>query len=342
MCQKFPISTTKTPKGFTLVELLVVIAIIGILIALLLPAIQAAREAARRMQCTNKLKQIALAAQGYHDAIGHYPPAIMLSQYDGSKYRGINLFIFLLPYLEQNNLYEMWDLDNPNNNFTEGLDSPAAQGPDLLCPSEPKSENPLAYTARLNGVSVQRYIRVTSYAGNAGTRSYHPSSGQLATDGIFFMTGPGSLPEPNQQPIRINDITDGTSNTFLFGERSRYDPNYDTFAAQGWDWEFHYYGNWAGTSSSGVAHVTLSTYAPLNYCLPFNYENRATANPPASDATSFGHYIDLRVCAYGSSHPGGANFAMGDGSVHFYSDQIPLLTLQALSTRAEGETVVKP
>jgi prepilin-type processing-associated H-X9-DG protein len=91
-----------------------------------------------------------------------------------------------------------------------------------------------------------------------------------------------------------------------------------------------------------VAHVTLSSYAPINYRLPFNYDNRAGATPPANSAADFKYYIDLRVCAYGSSHPGGANLALCDGSVRFFSETIPLVTLRALSTRKGGEAVTAP
>jgi len=331
-------------RGFTLVELLVVIAIIGILVALLLPAVQAAREAARRTQCINTLKQLALAAHHYHDAAGSFPPAILLSQYDPGRalYRGASLFVLLLPYIEQGSLHSQWDFADPNKNFGGGLHSRAAMGPNLLCPSEPESENPLYYSSRLTGSSTDRYIRVTNYAGNAGTRSYHPDSGFLKTDGIFFGAGPGSQPQPYQQPVRLADITDGTSNTLLFGERSRWDPNYNSFAEQGWDWPFRYYGNWCGTSRLALAHVTLSSYSPINYRLPFSYENRAGASPPANTAGDFTYYIDLRVCAFGSSHPGGANFALADGSVRFVSQTIPLMTLRALSTRQSGETVTGP
>jgi prepilin-type N-terminal cleavage/methylation domain-containing protein len=335
---------SRPPHGFTLVELLVVIAIIGILIALLLPAVQAAREAARRTQCSNHLKQIALAAHHYHDAVRSFPPGILLSQYDAAKgrYRGASLFVFLLPYVEQTGLYDVWDFDDPNSNFLGEMRSRAAQGPDLLCPSEPESENPLHYSSRLTGKPMERYIKVTSYAGNAGTRSYHPDSGFLQTDGIFFGAGPGSQPKPNQQPVRLADVLDGTSNTLLFGERSRWDPSYDTFAAQGWDWQFRYYGNWCGTSRRALAHFTLSTYSPINYRLPFSYANRAGASPPAGSAADFKYYIDLRVCAYGSNHPGGADFALGDGSVRFLSETIPLVTLRALSTRGGDEAVTSP
>jgi prepilin-type N-terminal cleavage/methylation domain-containing protein/prepilin-type processing-associated H-X9-DG protein len=329
-------------RGFTLVELLVVIAIIGILVSLMLPAVQAAREASRRMQCSNKLKQIALAAQNYHDSAGTFPAAY-LSGWNFStptvRKRGISLYVHLLPYLEQNNLYEQWDFSDPDRAFVGDMQSLAAQGPDLLCPSEPESQNPLNYGSQhIQGITMPpRHISVTSYGGNGGTRSYHPNSGFLQADGIFFMAGPDSQPVPGQKPVRIAGITDGTSNTLFFGERSRWDPNYNTFAAQGWDWEFRYYGNWCGASPAVLAHVTLSSYSPINYRLPFDYERRSGANPPANDAADFKYYIDLRVCAYGSSHPGGANFAMADGSVRFISETIPLAALQALSTRAGGE-----
>ncbi len=233
----------------------------------------------------------------------------------------------------------MWNFDDPDLNFVGDRDSLAARGPDLLCPSEPESANPLDYGSRhVQGVVMPpRHIRVTSYGGNGGTRSYHPQSGFLQTDGVFFTTGPDSLPLPNQQPVRAADITDGLSNTLFFGERSRTDPNYATFAAQGWDWEFRFYGNWCGASPLVLAHVTLSSYAPINYRMPFSYHDRAGAVPPAESAEDFKYYIDLRVCAYGSHHPGGANISMADGSVRFFADTIPLPLLRALSTRAGGE-----
>ena len=334
-------------RGFTLVELLVVIAIIGILIALLLPAVQAARESARRIECTNKLKQISLAAHNYHDVAGTFPPAF-LSGWNfttpTARKRGISLYVHLLPFIEMGNLYDRWDFNDPDNAFVGDMDSLAAKGPDLLCPSEPESENPLDYGSKhIQGITMPpRHIKVTSYGGNAGTRSYHPDSGFLQADGVFFMAGPDSQPEPNQRPVRIADIGDGTSNTFFFGERSRWDPNYNTFAAQGWDWDFRYYGNWCGATRLVVAHVTLSSYSPINYRLPFDYDHRGMASPPASTAEDFKYYIDLRLCAYGSNHPGGANISMADGSVRFLSETIPLAALRALSTRFGGEVEAVP
>ncbi len=340
-----PAASADNARGFTLVELLVVIAIIGILVALLLPAVQAAREASRRTQCTNTLKQIALAAHSYHGTVRSFPPAILMGwrfTAPSPRTRGISLFVHLLPYLEMGHLYDRWDFDDPDTAFNGGLGSHAAQGPNLRCPSEPESEDPLHFTQHIQGFAVDRYIRVTSYAGNGGTRSYHPDSGFLKADGVFFMAGPHSEPLPNQQPVRLADVTDGTSNTLLFGERSRWDPNYNTFAAQGWDWEFRNYGNWCGASRLVLAHVTLSGYSPLNYRLQFDYAHRASASPPANSAADFKYYIDLRTCAYGSSHPGGANLALCDGSTRFFSETLGLIALRALSTRQGGEAEGAP
>ena len=131
-------------------------------------------------------------------------------------------------------------------------------------------------------------IKVTSYAGNGGTRSYHPNSGFLMADGIFFQVGPNSKPQPNQQPVRLADVTDGTSNTLFFGERSRWDPNYNTFAVpQGWDWALRNYGNWCGTSRLGaVARNALEAYAPLSTtgCLSTTTTGPGRARPPTCAA----------------------------------------------------------
>jgi prepilin-type N-terminal cleavage/methylation domain-containing protein/prepilin-type processing-associated H-X9-DG protein len=334
-------------RGFTLVELLVVIAIIGILVALLLPAVQAAREASRRIQCTNTLKQISLAAHGYHDVAGTFPPGY-LSGWSFTtpqpRKRGISLFVFLLPYMEMGNLYDRWDFNDPDLAFVGDTQSLAAHGPNLLCPSELERENPLDYGSQhIQGIQMPpRHIKVTSYGGNGGTRSYHPDSGFLMTDGVFFMAGPDSSPRRNQPPVRLADIKDGASNTLLFGERDRTDPNYDTFADQGWDWLFRFYGNWCGASRLVLAHVTLSSYPPINYRLPFSFAQRAGAVPPADSAAAFKYYIDLRVCAYGSNHPQGANLALADGSVRFFSEHLELAILRALSTRRGEEAVGAP
>jgi len=319
-------------SGFTLVEVLVVVAIIGTLIALLLPAVQAVRAAAQRAQCAGNLRQIALAANTYHAAQGSYPPGLNQFRFSSApQFRGTSLFVSLLPYLEQGTLLEGWDYADPMNNTRNGVAAPAAAVlPVLICPADRIAENPAAKGGRYSGL--------TSYGGNGGSRSYSPD---IATvDGIFHTTGPGSLPQPNQRPVSQKMIRDGTSTTLLFGERSHYDPNYESFAYASWTDSLQSLGSWAAIGGrKRIGDVTMSGFAPINYRLPFHYDNRAEADPPLGGSLDFGYYEDLRVCAWGSNHPGGANFAMADGSLRFISEDLPPATLRALSTR-EGEEVV--
>ncbi len=321
--------------GFTLVELLVVIAIIGILIALLLPAVQAAREAARRTQCTNNLRQLALAAHNYHTAHATFPPGLNQFEFNASpRYRGTSLFVFLLPYLEQTSLGDRWDYRQPVMNLQGGREALAATVVSaFVCPSDRIPENPVAKGSD--------YHAVGSYGGNGGRRSFYPDSATI--DGVFHTTGPASVPSPFQPPVAIEMITDGTSNTLLLGERSHYDPNYETFARWAWVDSLKYLGPWAAIGGRRrISDVTMSAFAPINYRLPFDYDHRDSADPPAGSADQFAFYEDMRLCAWGSLHPGGANFAPADGSVRFLAETIDQETLEALSTRAGGEVARVP
>ena len=135
-------------RGLTLVELLVVIAVIGILVALLLPAVQAARESARRTHCANNLKQLAVAAHNYHDTRGSIPPAfILVPTPSGSFAGGTTLWVELFPYLEEQNLQWAWDYSDYRNNLRGGRNATSAHVIEvLLCPSHPRLENPVDWT----------------------------------------------------------------------------------------------------------------------------------------------------------------------------------------------------
>ncbi len=326
------VSAMRATRGFTLVELLVVIAVVGTLSALLLPAVQASREAVRRVQCGNQLKQLALAAHNYHTARAMFPPG--LEQHEVSsppRFRGTSLFTFLLPYLEQGNVLRDWDYDAPLDNTKGGRSARSATVlPVLLCPSESIEENPVAVAGR--------YYGMTSYGGNGGTCSYYPD--QATCDGIFHTTGPASLPKPDQQPVSFAMVRDGTSKTILFGERSHDDPNIETFADSHWAEPLKYLGRWAAIGGrKRIADVTLSAQVPINYRIPVTFGDRGQADPPLETSRDFEIYEDRRKCAFGSSHPHGVNVAMADGSVHFLRESLPLETLQALCTRAGGELV---
>jgi len=315
------------PRGFTLIELLVVMAVFGALLALILPAVQGSREAARRLQCTNNLKQLALAAQKYHAAHSTFPPG--LRQFEASsspRYRGTSVFTFLLPHLDLGNLLGDWNYDYPLNNAYGGPQAPTATVlPSLLCVCDRLVENPIVRSGRWFGM--------TSYGGNGGSRSFDPA---LATcDGIFHTTGPASEPEANQMPVTLSMVTDGGSQTILFGERSHEDRNFETFAVRHWANSLNSLGRWAAIGGrKSIGDVTMSAFVPINYRMPVDFEHGRDATPPISSSRDFYIHQQRRVCAFGSAHPGGANFAMADGSARFIAASLPPDILRALCTRS--------
>ncbi len=333
--------------GFTLVELLVVIAIIGILIGMLLPAVQMVREAARRTSCANNIRQLALACHNYEGSFQEFPPGLYQNRDSSSiTYFGHTWYAAILPQMEQRNLQDLWNFkDTGADAVTNGLDAsgvasmdaPSAQVvPSFLCPSDILTNNvvELTYTGRgyPNG-----FFGMASYLGNCGTYSSYFNSSLMQADGALYMTGPnsGQSWQPNlvkdAEPARI-PVRDGTSNTIMLGERYHNDPNFETIVRPGGSTSYSRYAidqwgvwGWYG-GGNGTTHVLGSTQQPLNYRTP------VTASAGYSE-------VNRRMSAFGSGHPAGANFAMMDGSVTFVGESIDFVTYQALSTRQEGEVV---
>jgi prepilin-type N-terminal cleavage/methylation domain-containing protein/prepilin-type processing-associated H-X9-DG protein len=286
--------------GFTLIELLVVIAIIAILIALLVPAVQKVRESAQRTQCLNNMKQIALATHAFHDANKALPQGV----YYANPYYYYSWLAQILPYVEQTQVYNMaqsyskttsnWPWGPPNNPAL------AVNLPTYTCPSDSRNLAPQ--------FAGGYFVAFTSYLGNSGTRDggYNTS----AYNGVLFW----------QSSIPLVKISDGTSNTFLAGERP---PSAD-----------FWYGWWfagAGYDNSGVGDVLLGSletgYASALGC-PGSYVNYQQGNP--NNNCDQAHWWSL--------HPGGGNFAFCDGSVRFLSYNVSN-ALPALASRNGGETI---
>jgi prepilin-type N-terminal cleavage/methylation domain-containing protein/prepilin-type processing-associated H-X9-DG protein len=282
------------PGGFTLIELLVVIAIIAVLIALLLPAVQAAREAARRIGCFNNLKQLALASQNYLNAVNTLPMGTGIATFpaDGSLQPSNNIFIAILPYMEQQSLFNTFNFSLPTQSQPNYTVSAVGIGA-LWCPSDGTVNQPQTAPDMLDGPGKMYY---TSYAGSW----YHPSLNpvrQAQINGLYWI---GSA-------VTIAMITDGTSQTIIFGERAHALLSCAAPAGGGvppcidWHW-------W---TSGAYGDTMFSTLYPVN-------PQRKVVNGNAGGDTVSTAFIQ----AASSMHPGGANFAMVDGSVHFVKDTI--------------------
>ncbi|MBI1249680.1 DUF1559 domain-containing protein [bacterium] len=299
-------------RAFTLVELLVVIAIIGVLIALLLPAVQQAREAARRSSCRNNMKQVGLALHNYHDVFGEFP----------SGFNGLEMLwtASILPQLEQNNIYDtlIFTESGAGNWNHDGSPNERACGTVVnvyRCPS-------MAVPEHIDNSGIPGRVPI-SYRGVASSQAVSddlstiPSS-SLPQVALEMQDLNGTLYGGSH--IRFADITDGTTNTVVVGE-SWTNPSY-VKDGQGMDyWQFGcpQSGGWdpipgdkGGTEySEGVG----STWPKINAHL---------------DPTQPGVIMEL---AFGSYHPGGAQFTLGDGSVRFIAETVDIVTYRGLGSR---------
>ncbi|NLE59200.1 MAG: DUF1559 domain-containing protein [Planctomycetes bacterium] len=326
----------RSREGFTLVELLVVIAIIGILIALLLPAVQAAREAARRMQCSNHLKQIALAMLNAEDAHGSLPGAGWGWRWVGEPEAGVGKDqpggwgFCVLPYMEQNDLYEMGDglRGLPRGQAIEArLGTPVST---MICPSRRAA---VAFPDQRVSNRYKTLDNYDIYATEAGRTCYAACLGDTTAT---FWNGPETFMEvwnPNykwkdlgeytgisfyRSEVSLDDIPDGTSHTLMLGEKhiiqdgytAQVDPAENENLYVGWDND-----NWRTTYISQ------------------QYRNLGATNPMPDQVNV--PYPDL----FGSAHPAGINAALCDGSVRGFGYDVDPVVFNYFGNRMDGKTI---
>lgn len=321
-------------QGFTLVELLVVIAIIGLMVGLLLPAVQASREAARRLQCSNNARQLMLASQNYESAHRRIAPAFCVSPWQIRREDGESWSVHarLLPFLEQGNGHAEVALD-VDWHFQVESGIPHTKFPLFLCPSEPNSQIRFKH-----GLP---YVAPTSYGFSAGTWQVFSPVSARAGDGTFVVNG----------SLRYTDILDGTSNTLGVAEVKTYQP-YLRNAHQAWfELPNHVDGFQALTGQfrktghtvwcdGRVHHAGVTTTFTPNRFVPFwhkgelydiDFNNQQEGN--SSDVDSFGAITSR------SHHAGLVTAAMMDGSVRTIADGVDASVYRALGTRAGQEIV---
>jgi hypothetical protein len=304
------------------VELLVVITIIGILIALLLPAVQAAREAARRMQCGNKLHQIGIALHNYHDNWGRLPPTDVGGLRSHQQFQGAwNWQPRILPYIEQDSAFLQFDFNQRSYEGTNLIHIQTVHW-EFLCPSDVLADKLL----QEEGFCAPSYppISQSDYAACIGDYinmtgvGVQPPYGNIT--GTKIVEARGMMGRFGWS-ARFADVPDGLSNTIMVGE---------CIGA------VSFFQNYGAESFATTAH-------PINFMnewLIANHDTVCDCTAGTSTVTS-GHCGDSSI-GFRSMHPGGAQFCMGDGSTHFFYDNIDGVVYRAMASRAGGEIVQIP